>query len=63
MQDGTQSTLERAFQLAREGSCNSVTEVRATLRREGFGGVDQHLAGMSVQTQIKNLIAGRKRGA
>jgi hypothetical protein len=62
MQDGAQSTLERAFQLAKASSCNSVSDVRITLRREGFEAVDQHLSGSSVQTQIRTLIAARKRG-
>jgi hypothetical protein len=61
IQDGTQSTLERAFQLARQSTCNTFSEVRTALRREGFEAVDQHLAGSSVQTQIRHLIAGRNR--
>ncbi|MBB5709736.1 hypothetical protein FHT02_000958 [Sphingomonas xinjiangensis] len=53
------STLERAFELARESGCRDVEEVRRTLASEGYSGVEQHLAGHSIRKQIRATIATR----
>lgn len=53
------TTLERALELARESSCRDVEQIKRTLNAEGYSGVDQHLAGLSIRKQIRATIAGR----
>ena len=57
-------TVERAFELARDGRCRTLEEIRRTLAREQFGNVDAHLAGFGIRTQLKALMhmstAGRR---
>lgn len=50
-------TIERAFQLARSGELRTLDELRARLRREQHGSIDQHLSGMSIKAQLKKLMA------
>ncbi|TMJ14761.1 MAG: hypothetical protein E6G94_08870 [Alphaproteobacteria bacterium] len=50
-----QSTIERAFILARSGSCASVADIRSTLKRERFDQVEAHLAGPSLARQLRTL--------
>lgn len=49
------TTLERAFVLARSGSCASVNDIRQRLRAERFDQVDAHLAGPSLGRQLREL--------
>jgi hypothetical protein len=49
------TTLERAFVLARSGSCASVGEIRLTLKRERFDQVEAHLAGHAIGRQLRRL--------
>jgi hypothetical protein len=53
MQEPT--TLERAFALARSGSCASVAEIRMMLKRERYDQVEAHLAGPSLSRQLRAL--------
>ncbi len=55
------TTVERAFELAREGACQSLTDIRRELSREKFANIDSHLDGRSLRTQLKTLmkVAGR----
>lgn len=53
-------TIERALELAADGSHKSLTDIRKTLHREQFDGVDQHLAGSSIKAQIAKLIERAK---
>lgn len=55
------TTVERAIQLARDGSCLSVSDVKRTLNRERYDGVEQHLNGSSIKKQLVALIAERRR--
>jgi hypothetical protein len=52
------STVERAFQLARSGSCHSVNEIRMQLNAERHDRVHEHLGGTTIQRQLKTLLAG-----
>ncbi len=52
------STVERAFTLAREGSCASVRELRDQLRGERYEGVDAHISGV-LSRQLKAEIVKR----
>ena len=49
------TTLERAFALARSGTCASVADIRQRLRAERFDQVDAHLAGPSLARQLRDL--------
>jgi hypothetical protein len=59
MQDPT--TLERAFALARSGSCASVADIRSTLKKERYDQVEAHLAGPSVGRQLRTLCEEARR--
>jgi hypothetical protein len=49
------TTLERAFDLARSGACQSVQDIRLALKRERFDNVEAHLAGPSLARQLRAL--------
>lgn len=53
------STVERAFVLAREGTCTSIRELRDQLRRERYAGVDAHISGV-LSRQLKAEIVKRQ---
>lgn len=55
------TTVERAMQLARDSSCRSVADIKRTLTRERYDGVEQHLAGSSIKKQLVAFIAERRR--
>ena len=54
--DGRQSTIERALELARGGECASINDVRRQLRSERFSGVDESTSGMSIKAQLVAAI-------
>ena len=49
------STLERAFALARSGTCATIDDIRLALKRERFDQIDAHLAGHSIKKQLRAL--------
>ena len=49
------STIERAFALARSGTCATVADIRTALKRERFDQVEAHLAGHSINRQLRAL--------
>ena len=49
------TTLERAFALARSGTCANVHEIRQQLRAERFDQVDAHLVGPTIARQLREL--------
>ena len=49
------TTLERAFALARSGTCATIDEIRLALKRERFDQIDAHLAGHSIKKQLRAL--------
>lgn len=51
-------TVQRAFELARGGSCRSLDDIRRRLSREDCLNVDAHLAGKAIRKQLKMLLAG-----
>ncbi len=63
MSEGSEiSTVERAFQLAREGACHSVNDIRERLLREGHANVLNHTSGMSIKKQLGAILASRGAG-
>ena len=51
-----QTTLERAFQIARGGQCASLKDLEKQLKSEQFDGVDAQLMGKSVRDQLRTII-------
>ena len=47
--------IERAYQLARSGTCPTVVELRAHLREEGYTQVDDFIAGRTLLSDLKRL--------
>lgn len=63
MYDGSTSTIERAIELAKSGTCSSIDDIRTQLRAERYSGVMPTVAGISVQTQLKKLRKQAREGA
>jgi hypothetical protein len=59
------TTVERAFELARAGSCRTIEEIAAQLKLENLEAVDAHLFGSSIRKELRQACAeGRiARGA
>jgi hypothetical protein len=55
-----QTTLERAFELAENGEMSTVNEIRARLKKEQMDSVDAHLAGQTIQKQLRERLARAK---
>ena len=56
------SALERAFQLANSGKCNSVKEISIKLEAEGYEGSKQQLSGPVLRRQLTNLCIEAQKG-
>ena len=54
-----QSTVERAFHLARNGSCRTIGQLRADLKAEHCEGIDAHLAGRSLIRQLQAIMKSK----
>jgi hypothetical protein len=52
--DYRKSALERAFELAKEGSCPSVTDIRRRMQLEGYN--HYQLEGRHLHKQLRALI-------
>jgi len=55
------TTLERAFAIARSGTCATVAEIRLKLKRERFDQVEAHLSGPSINRQLRALCEQARR--
>lgn len=55
------TTIERAFDLARSGSCDGVNAIRSKLKQERFDQVEAHLAGPSLARQLRALCDEARR--
>jgi hypothetical protein len=62
MQNG-RSTVERAFELAREGQCRSIGDIRRKLGSERYDAVDAHLGGAAIKKQLQVAIEAASRPA
>jgi len=60
MYNGTQSTLERALELARSGEVASLPELRRKLSKEQHISVDASLSGKSIRAQLTAAIAAAR---
>jgi hypothetical protein len=57
------STVERAFELARSGSCHNVQEIALRLKREKHDSVEAHLAGQSIRRELRRLCQEARSGS
>ena len=57
-----QTTVERAFELARSGSCATVQDIRRKLKSEGYDQVEAHLSGPSLGKQLRRLCEEARQG-
>ena len=54
------TTIERAYELAQFGPCESVDDVRAQLKRERHESVESHLSGPTIGRQLRALLVKRR---
>jgi hypothetical protein len=52
--------IERAFGLARSGTCADIAELGKLLRTEGFAQVAEHLSSPSLRRQLRDLCAAHR---
>lgn len=55
------STVARAFQIARSGTCRTVDELRKTLKAEKRDAVDEHLSSGTLIKQLRVLLRASQR--
>ena len=53
------STVERAFDLARTGTCRTIGQLRADLKAERCDGIEAHLAGRSMVRQLQAIMKAK----
>ena len=53
------STLERAFELARSGDCQTVGDIRLRLLQERYPYVIPHLRGSGIRRQLREMLKAR----
>ncbi|GAA4762525.1 hypothetical protein GCM10023219_03530 [Stakelama sediminis] len=53
--------IERAFQLARGNECSSLKDIRRTLAREGYEGVEMHLLSPTLRSQLRREMTAAAR--
>ena len=53
-------TVSRAFDLAKNGECQSIHEIVTRLAREGHVQAQEHLFGKSIRRQLCKLIANER---
>ncbi|MFJ6023655.1 hypothetical protein ACIQC9_03545 [Brevundimonas sp. NPDC092305] len=49
------TTLERAYELARGGSCRNVSDIKAALSTEGFDRINDSLYGPTLTAALRKL--------
>ncbi|MGZ8298426.1 MAG: hypothetical protein ACXW27_04710 [Allosphingosinicella sp.] len=49
------TTVERAFELARSGTCDNLPDIVAALKGERHESVDAHLAGPSIRKDLRRI--------
>jgi len=54
---GQVGVVQRAFEMAREGSLVNVQEIQRALAKEGYENAVQHMAGPTIVRQLKAAIA------
>lgn len=57
------STVERAYELARQGPSTSLEDIRRQLEREHYASVAAHLAGPTIRRELRLLCRNRMAAA
>jgi hypothetical protein len=57
----TNSTVKRAFELARSGTCRTLDDLRKALRAEKCEAVDNHLESGALKRQLRALLKASHR--
>jgi hypothetical protein len=57
------TTIERAYALARSGECAGVADIKAKLKREGYGDVAGQLYGPTLQRALRELCTASRAAA
>ncbi len=57
------STIERAFEIAREGKAGRLEEIARQLMREGYSDVHGHLDGSTIRSQLMQLVQASRAKA
>jgi len=52
--------IERAYQLAKSGACESLGEVKACLQKEGYSSVEQHLSAPMLSRTLRAICAAAR---
>ena len=55
-----QTTLERAFDLARSGECAGILDIKVRLNAEGRRGDDAQLVGLALGSRLRSLCSGAR---
>ncbi|TPG40513.1 hypothetical protein EAH79_11435 [Sphingomonas koreensis] len=58
-----QSTIERAFELARTRQCRTIDDIRRKLTSEGYEAASQHLSGATIRRQLQAVINTAEGGS
>jgi hypothetical protein len=59
----TPGTVERAYQLAKAGSCRSIDDIIRQLTAERHESPQAHLAGKSLRLELRRLLKARHGAA
>ena len=54
-------TIERAFELARSGTCADVADIRRALKKERYPQIEEHLRGQAVCRQLRDICLEARR--
>jgi hypothetical protein len=55
------TTVERAYQLARTGQCQSLTDIKKRLSDEGFADATGQLTSRTLTNDLRRLMEGARR--
>ena len=53
------TAMERAFELAKSGSCGSLNELKRALRHEGYS--LEYVVGRALTTQLRTLMSDARK--
>ena len=59
--NGSPTTLQRAYEIARSGECTSLDELVQQLKAERFEGVDVQIASASVRRDLRQISQSARR--
>jgi len=54
--------IERAYQLARSGTCATVSEIKAMLKAEGYAYIEHELAGPALHASLRAACVASRAG-